>query len=135
MDDKVIFTKLTPDGRTVEVRVHDYHGTATAHLYLDGEYIEGPALPGLLPPSKVRGDITHYLGGGLPTERKLAVGFTRAEVRLIKLAISVERLPPPNPRRLHASPPLSPSGPDVPATAVEAPTVAEPQAVEAGVTS
>ncbi|GEM_PF-2706419 len=103
MEDKLIFTKITPDGRDVSIRVHDYGGTAAAHLYLAGAYIEGPSLPTPLPRSMVRGNLTHYLGGGLPTNRKIAVGFTRAEAQEIRAAIVAERQPTPSPRRVHAA--------------------------------
>ncbi len=61
MDEPVIRKRLG-DGRQVEVRIQEYAiGQFRCLAYMDGKWIDGPAVPQLLP--LPRAGNTHYLGG------------------------------------------------------------------------
>ncbi len=60
---KTILLKQTSAGQSVEVRVHENApGRCVVHVYLDGQFVAGPARPMALEPPA--GSNTHYVGGG-----------------------------------------------------------------------
>lgn len=86
---ETIFTKSSRDGRAIEIKAHEYTaGTFIAQVFVGGEFLSGPCDP--QPLKTPKGDVTHFLGGGL-NDGKPAIGLTTAEAQTISEALKARR--------------------------------------------
>lgn len=83
--EKTILRKRTSDGRTVDIRLHQNSpGWFVAHVYVDGQYLPGPARP--VEMEEPERGCTHYLGGGYGDRPVVELAEVEAELVLSALA-------------------------------------------------